>query len=369
MKVDKESDIRDVMVTRVARSSAWARMSDRMKLLVCFLGIFFSYLVFGFVQEKITRGSYGEGDGKERFTFFLFLVFVQCIINALVAKIVVLSWSCKGDVPTPRHSTPQSMYLTCSLSYVGAMLASNSSLKYVSYPTQVLGKSCKPIPGLRHHIVLGSASTAFSSCFFPPSLPVMLLGVLFSRKRYPFWKYVVVLLIVSGVAIFLYKDRGHSQDKPTEGLGWGEVLLIVSLFLDGLTGVFQNNLKEYRTGSFHMMLYLNIWSIVVLLPVLVFSGQGVTSLSFLARHPEVLSHLLAFGMLSALGQIFIFQTIENFGPLTCSIITTTRKFFTILCSVVLFGNVLLARQWFGVFLVFLGLCIENFGKKERDNKS
>eukprot|EP00118_Oscarella_pearsei_P005139 m.23189 g.23189 ORF g.23189 m.23189 type:complete len:345 (+) comp28445_c0_seq2:31-1065(+) len=344
MKVDKESDIRDVMVTRVARSSAWARMSDRMKLLVCFLGIFFSYLVFGFVQEKITRGSYGEGDGKERFTFFLFLVFVQCIINALVAKIVVLSWSCKGDVPTPRHSTPQSMYLTCSLSYVGAMLASNSSLKYVSYPTQVLGKSCKPIP-------------------------VMLLGVLFSRKRYPFWKYVVVLLIVSGVAIFLYKDRGHSQDKPTEGLGWGEVLLIVSLFLDGLTGVFQNNLKEYRTGSFHMMLYLNIWSIVVLLPVLVFSGQGVTSLSFLARHPEVLSHLLAFGMLSALGQIFIFQTIENFGPLTCSIITTTRKFFTILCSVVLFGNVLLARQWFGVFLVFLGLCIENFGKKERDNKS
>lgn len=26
------------------------------------------------------------------------------------------------------------------------MLASNASLKWVNYPTQVLGKSCKPIP-------------------------------------------------------------------------------------------------------------------------------------------------------------------------------------------------------------------------------
>lgn len=53
-------------------------------------------------------------------------------------------------------------------------------------------------------------------------------------------------------------------------------------------------------------------------------------------------------------QTFIFMTVVNFGPLTCSIVTTTRKFFTILGSVLLFGNVMSSMQWVGTVLVFLG---------------
>lgn len=48
------------------------------------------------------------------------------------------------------------------------------------------------------------------------------------------------------------------------------------------------------------------------------------------------------------------MTVVYFGPLTCSIITTTRKFFTILGSVILFGNVMTTLQWVGTILVFLG---------------
>lgn len=53
-------------------------------------------------------------------------------------------------------------------------------------------------------------------------------------------------------------------------------------------------------------------------------------------------------------QTFIFMTVVYFGPLTCSIVTTTRKFFTILGSVILFGNVMSMMQWVGTVLVFLG---------------
>ena len=35
---------------------------------------------------------------------------------------------------------------------------------------------------------------------------VMILGVLIAKKRYPLAKYLFVLMIVTGVAIFLYKD-------------------------------------------------------------------------------------------------------------------------------------------------------------------
>ncbi|CAG0885461.1 unnamed protein product [Cyprideis torosa] len=57
-------------------------------------------------------------------------------------------------------------------------------------------------------------------------------------------------------------------------------------------------------------------------------------------------------------QLFIFLTVANFGPLPCSIVTTTRKFFTVLGSVIIFGNVLITRQWIGTVLVFTGLFLD-----------
>ena len=95
-------------------------------------------------------------------------------------------------------------------------------------PFQVVGKSCKPIP-------------------------VMLLGVLIGRKRYPILKYFFVFLIVLGVAMFMYKDK--AVKTPEEGdkakadeifdiwsyIGIGELLLLLSLTCDGLTGAVQVN--------------------------------------------------------------------------------------------------------------------------------
>lgn len=69
-------------------------------------------------------------------------------------------------------------------------------------------------------------------------------------------------------------------------------------------------------------------------------------------------------MCGVLGQFFIFLMVANFGPLACSVVTTTRKFFTVLCSVLLFGNVLIARQWLGAVLVFAALFVDMlYGKK------
>lgn len=108
------------------------------------------------------------------------------------------------------------------------------------------------------------------------------------------------------------------------------------------------------------------------------TGEVWDFLSFTERHPSVISSILLFGLTSALGQVsegrsgaqplcswdcndylscfqtFIFMTVVSFGPLTCSIVTTTRKFFTILGSVILFGNVMTSLQWVGTVLVFLG---------------
>lgn len=58
------------------------------------------------------------------------------------------------------------------------------------------------------------------------------------------------------------------------------------------------------------------------------------------------------------GQNFIFFTIHEFGALAASLITTTRKFFTIVFSVVAFGHRITGTQWTGVLLVFAALGYE-----------
>ena len=81
----------------------------------------------------------GEGAKQETFTFALTLVFIQCVINAVFAKILIQFFD------TARVDRTQSwLYAACSVSYLGAMVSSNSALQFVNYPTQV-----KPQGGMR----------------------------------------------------------------------------------------------------------------------------------------------------------------------------------------------------------------------------
>ncbi|XP_069900578.1 solute carrier family 35 member B1 isoform X2 [Globicephala melas] len=263
---------------------------DRLRLPLCFLGVFVCYFYYGILQEKMVDRT--------------------------------RSW----------------LYAACSVSYLGAMVSSNSALQFVNYPTQVLGKSCKPIP-------------------------VMLLGVTLLKKKYPMAKYLCVLLIVAGVALFMYKPK-KVVGIEEHTVGYGELLLLLSLTLDGLTGVSQDHMRaHYQTGSNHMMLNVNLWSTLLLGAGILFTGELWEFLSFAERYPAIIYNILLFGLTSALGQSFIFMTVVYFGPLTCSIITTTRKFFTILASVILFANPISPMQWVGTVLVFLGLGLDaKFGK-------
>jgi len=307
-------------------------MNKNLKLLVCAGGIFVCYFFFGIVQEKITKGAYPYGEEEEKFTFILALVGFQCIVNTLYAYMLN-----RFVLPPAEDTTPAMYYATASLTYLLAMVFSNKALAWVNYPTQVVGKSCKPIP-------------------------VMLLGVALSRKRYPARKYLFVLLIVAGVAMFMYKTSSPAHGPPS--FGAGELLLVLSLTMDGLTGAVQERMKsEYKSSSGNMMYHMNLWGIGFLGLALVAGGELFSFLAFVQRHPHVLNWLVSFSVASALGQYFIFMTISEFGPLPCSIITTTRKFFTVLASVFLFGHSLSARQWLGAVAVFAGLILDSvYGK-------
>jgi UDP-galactose transporter B1 len=168
-----------------------------------------------------------------------------------------------------------------------------------------------------------------------------------------------------GVALFIYKEGKSSGSGAGEAmLGMGEILLLLSLSMDGFTGAVQERMKsEHQTKSGHMMLNMNLWSILFLGVALLVTGEMWDFIDFIQRYPTVIGHMLTFSIASALGQFFIFLTVSDFGPLMCSIITTTRKFFTVLGSVIIFGNSLSYRQWFGTALVFTGLTLDSVYEK------
>jgi solute carrier family 35 (UDP-galactose transporter), member B1 len=140
-------------------------------------------------------------------------------------------------------------------------------------------------------------------------------------------------------------------------------LLFLSLILDGVTGASQDKLQEkYHLKSHELMFYINFWAVLLLAALAFVTGQATEGYTFCLDNPQILSYFLTASITSAAGQNFIFYTISNFNALTLATITTTRKFFTILVSVVWFGHELNVRQWYGVGLVFSGLMIELINK-------
>lgn len=308
----------------------------QLKLIGCAIGIITCFGFYGILQEAITRGKYGEGESEEKFTFSQELVFFQCLINALFAYIVIAATNPAND------DTPTKMYAFCAFSYTAAMLCTNQALQYVSYPYQVLAKSCKPIP-------------------------IMLFGVMFAHKRYSLAKYFNVFLIVFGVAMFMYKDT-HKPGiiKSHFEVGYGEMFLIISLIMDGTTGAIQDRMRAHcKLEWHHMMLQMNLWSSVYSIIGIMITGDFGAFVNFIQRYPYVLGYMGLFALTSALGQFFVFVTVSEFGPLNCSIITTVRKVITILASVVLFGNLLTIRQTIASSIVFVALFLDTFyGKKK-----
>ncbi|XP_068157778.1 solute carrier family 35 member B1 homolog [Drosophila tropicalis] len=314
------------------------KLSERSRFVIYAVGIFVCYFLYGIVQEKLTRGRYGDqvqpdGSIGQRFTYALALVWVQCFCNCLFAKGLLMIR------PTKEDTTHTGYYAVSSLTYLLAMVSTTMAMRWVPYPTAVVGKAAKPIP-------------------------VMILGVLIGRKTYSWTRYGCVLTIVLGVILFMYKESKVSN-LPAESTMLGEVLLFLSLSMDGLTGAVQDRIRAASSPSGQqMMVAMNFWSTLMLCVPILVTGEAKDFLSFVLSHPEALTHLGLISVCGVIGQFFIFLMVANFGPLACSVVTTTRKFFTVLCSVLLFGNVLIARQWLGALLVFSALFVDMFyGKK------
>lgn len=238
----------------------------------------------------------------------------------------------------PKNETHQAYYGCIAIFYCLAMVTSNFALKWIPYTTQVIFKSTKPIP-------------------------VMLFSVLVARKTYAMQKYFFILMIVIGVAMFSFKNVHDKSDGENPQLG--NILLIISLLMDGFMAGAQDRMRIVsRPTPLNFMTYVNGWSSIVAVAGVFAFREAFEFIAFSKRHPEMLIYLSSAIIVGALGQLFISSMISNFGSLPLAVVTTIRKFFTVLLSVLIFRNDLSLRQWSATGIIFSALLLDSiFNKK------
>ena len=190
----------------------------------------------------------------------------------------------------------------------------------------------------------------------------MIMRTFMLRQTEPLHRYLSVLMITVGVSSFVLFQNAKKGHTGGNSDVIGLALLMGSLFLDGLTGPVQESLSKSPhhapPTSSELMLWQNVWATLIVLPVALFSGEFVAGIEFLLRFPEAINSVVLFVLTSAIGQNFVFYLLLRFDSLKLSIVTTTRKFFTILFSVVRFGHVLSFEEWLSVAVVFVGLFVD-----------
>lgn len=90
------------------------------------------------------------------------------------------------------------------------------------------------------------------------------------------------------------------------------------------------------------------------------------------KYPESFFDQLKLSGLNVFGQIFIFTTLSWLGPIYLALITTTRKIFSVLASILYYGHSVDAWKASGISTVVVGLILEmgySILKKEEKPKS
>mmetsp|Transcript_41142 Transcript_41142/g.96738 ORF Transcript_41142/g.96738 Transcript_41142/m.96738 type:complete len:333 (+) Transcript_41142:100-1098(+) len=322
------------------------------KLAMCVVGIFGSFSYFAILQEDLFKKTYA--DQKFKSTFFMMVA--ERALNGLVGFLFMMILGTSG------LKIPVNQIFVSGGTQMFAMALSNEALRYVSYPTQVLGKSCKMVP-------------------------VFLMGLVMTKKKSSITEFITVATVTVGVVVFNFAAPVKPGKAGGSDSTYGLALIVVSLILDGLTGGIQDRVKEAinelnptkegekpkKMTSFENMFYTNIAGAVVALILCIGSGQMADGLALCTASPDFVKALLLFGLSSSVGQCFIYYTIAEFSPLLLSTVTTTRKIFSTVYSVFRSpDNSLNKEQWFGCCLVFAGILGEmvakQFHSKPKDGK-
>jgi len=331
-------------------------------LFYCFIGLQISYLTWGVIQEKIMTTSYSlhstnlSSQDTIRFKDSQFLVLINRVLAFAFASVTLVASNLRERLMNQSYYVPKSKrkyliaplneFVYCSLSNILSSWCQYEALKYVNFPTQILSKACK-------------------------LLAVMLMSQLINKKRYKRIEYMFALSITLGMSLFLFGNQ-QLQDNYTRKLHHqtnqhsfidGIFILMLYVTFDAFTSNWQGKLfDKYGISSLQMMAVINFYSIAFTLASLTETGSLVESLKLILNCKELFKDCLLLSICSATGQLFVFYTISQFGPLAFTTIMTLRQALAILLSCFIYKHHLSILSVVGICLVFATLFYQIYYK-------
>lgn len=294
------------------------------QFLICVMGVFVFYLIYGYLQELIF-----SLEGFKPFGWYLTLV--QFGFYSAFGLVELQLTQDK------RRRIPGKTYMIIAFLTVATMGLSNTSLGYLNYPTQVIFKCCKLIP-------------------------VMVGGIFIQGKRYNLADVSAAACMSLGLIWFTLAD---STVAPNFNLT-GVLLISLALCADAVIGNVQEKAMKLHNGSnSEMVLYsYSIGFVYILTGLLGVGGLG-PAVTFCSQSPvRTYGYAFLFSLTGYFGISFVLALIKLFGALVAVTVTTGRKAMTIVLSFMFFSKPFTFQYIWGGLLVLFGIFLNVYSKNK-----
>jgi len=301
-------------------------LSRNVRLGLSVAGIMGFFVIYGLLQERIMTTPYSVDPVTGEEAFFrdsTFLVLSNRLFAACFAIVMVIR---RGE--SIKNVAPLHKYAGVSLSNFCATWCQYEALKFVNFPTQTLGKCGK-------------------------MMPVMLVGTFVSGKKYNFKDYAIAISITAGCVIFMLTGEIASKASVANNTPYGLFLMAAYMFFDSFTSTFQEKMfKGYTMSTYDQMIYVNGFSAILSVIVLLANNGLSSAIAFSSAHPQLLFDSTLLSVCATLGQMVIYYMIKEFGALIFSTVMVTRQVVSIILSCIIYLHPLTVPQWLSAALVF-----------------
>jgi adenosine 3'-phospho 5'-phosphosulfate transporter B3 len=342
-------------------------LSRKSQFIACALGVFSFSLLYGYLQELISVTLCNRQLG-------LFLAMMQFLGYTMWSKIFHLLVQTKKHgksrkekdedymvIPTTENgilspsskvggkNVPIKLYIFLSVLRAIDAAMTNMAMAYVNYPAKTLMKSSRVV---------------FT----------MLFGAIIRRKKYKPIDYLVVLLMVSGLVIFMHADANSSAIFQPIGI----MMLLTSLLCDGaINNMSEAIMTQYNVGQDEFIYNLYSIAVIGIIGAAMLRGDFKDGFNYILT-PGTLeeiqsnSEIRSWSVTSKCIVIFLFSSTgffgsscsalitKEFGALTMSITSTARKAMTLFISFFMFKNVCTLEHVSGIFLFITALVAKSF---------
>lgn len=300
------------------------------------LGLVGSFLVlvvtlcgYGFLQEYIMTQEYAGG----MFPSAVFLILANRVLIVLFAKTMLFA---KGE----QAVTPATKWLCLPAATVFiSSWCQNSSLRFVSFPTQVVFKSARIVP-------------------------TMLVNTIMVGKRHGISDYVFAMFI--SACVFGFTMGSGQLDPAVKDTGVGVAMLIAYLICDSLSSNSEKKIyNEYpELNNLQMLFGLAVFTLFYSLIIEETMGSFQNVFHFLVQSPTASAHVFALSVCSTGSQYIMLHIIKLHGPVAYSIMMTVRHLLSVVLSVVFFGHPLPKSASYCAAAIFIVLLLKPLVSKQ-----